>query len=201
VQFTAVIGDLATDAKPEELERAKKLLARLEKPCHILPGNHDATNDPESSLQAFEQVIGAPCWRHEYAGWQFIGLDSTEGIRSDVTVAPARLEWLDRQIAALPPAAPVALLLHHPLNPNTRAYRIKNAEDILARFQGRPLRLAAAGHFHGNQDEARDGILFTTTACCSVTRGNHDGTKTKGYRVYRCDADRVTGATFIPVEL
>jgi 3',5'-cyclic AMP phosphodiesterase CpdA len=200
VLFTAVIGDLASDALPEELTGAKRLLDNLTKPYHVLPGNHDATNEPGATLTAYEAVFGAPCWSHTYGGWHFLGLDSTEGTKSDVTVAPERLAWLDTAVAALPPGAPVALLLHHPLNPHSKAFRIKNADDILARFKDRPLRLAAAGHFHGNQDETHDNILFTTTACCSVTRGNHDGTKIKGYRLYHCNANQIT-AQFIPIPL
>lgn len=200
VLFTAVIGDLASDAKPEELTEAKRLLGNLTRPYHVLPGNHDATDDPATTLAAYEAVFGTPCWTQEYGGWHFVGLDSTEGTKSDVTVAEARLAWLDTTLAALKPGAPIALLLHHPLNPHSKAFRIKNADDILARFTDRPLRLAAAGHFHGNQDESHDGILYTTTACCSVTRGNHDGTKTKGYRVYRCKGDQITGE-FVPVVL
>jgi hypothetical protein len=44
-----------------------------------------------------------------------------------------------------------------------------------------------SGHFHGNTENIQNGVLMTTTACCSGTRGNHDGTKPKGYRVFHID--------------
>jgi hypothetical protein len=44
-----------------------------------------------------------------------------------------------------------------------------------------------SGHFHGNTVNIENGVLMTTTACSSGTRGNHDGTKAKGYRVFRVD--------------
>ena len=55
----------------------------------------------------------------------------------------------------------------------------------------RLLRIAAAGHWHGNQEETRDGVLFTTTACCTSTRNNFDGTPEKGYRLFHLAGDSV----------
>ena len=46
-----------------------------------------------------------------------------------------------------------------------------------------------SGHFHGNTERRENGILMTTTACCSGRRGNHDGTKAKGYRIFHIDKD------------
>ena len=44
-----------------------------------------------------------------------------------------------------------------------------------------------SGHFHGNTERRENGILMTTTACSSGSRGNHDGTEAKGYRVFHID--------------
>jgi 3',5'-cyclic AMP phosphodiesterase CpdA len=186
--FTVVLGDLTTAAKPEEFALAKAGLDRLRKPWHAVPGNHDANKE---GVSGYEQVFGPARWRHEYGGWVMLGLDSTQGVSSDVTIPPDRLDWLKKEVAAIDPATPIALFLHHPLNPHSKAYRVKNAEEVLALFQGHALRLAAAGHFHGNQEERRDGVLFTTTACCAGTRGNHDKTTEKGCRLFHCKGDQI----------
>ncbi len=188
LDFTAVLGDLTTAAKPEEFALAKTGLDRLQKPYYVIPGNHDAGKEDAS---AFERVFGPANWRREHGGWVLLGLNSTQGASSDVTLPQDRLDWLKKEIATIEPATPIALFLHHPLNPHSKAYRVKNAEELLALFQEHTLRLAAAGHFHGNQEERRDGILFTTTACCAGTRGNHDKTTEKGYRLFHCKGDRI----------
>lgn len=187
IAFAVVLGDLTTAAKPEEFALAKGLFSRFSKPWYAVPGNHDVNGrDKEHPVSAFEEVIGPACWRHAQGDWQLIGLNSCDGLKSDVTLPEERLNWLKSELAQVDAAAPIALFLHHPMNPNSKAYRIGNAEAVLQLFKGHNLRLAAAGHFHGNQEETRDGVLFTTTACCSATRGNHDETKAKGYRLFHC---------------
>jgi len=83
------------------------------------------------------------------------------------------------------------LFCHHPLNPHTKAYRIKNADETLGLFADYKLKLIAAGHWHGNQMEQQDAATFTTTACCSSTRGNFDETPEMGYRLFHIQADVV----------
>jgi len=197
LDFTAVLGDLTTEAKAEEFALAKSGLKRLRKPWYAIPGNHDASKD---GVAGFEQVFGPANWRREHKGWVLLGLNSCQGTASDVTLPQNRLDWLKKELATIDPAKPIALFLHHPLNPNTKFYGIKNAEEVLALFHGHALRLAAAGHFHGNQEERRDGVLFTTTACCAGTRGNHDGTKKKGYRLFHCKGGQIE-TEFVAVSL
>jgi len=197
VDFAVVLGDLTTAARPEEFALAKTGLDRLRQPWHVIPGNHDATKE---GVSGFEQVFGPANWRRDHAGWVLLGLNSCQGIASDVTLPPDRLDWLRKEVSGIDAATPIALFLHHPLNPNSKAYRVKNAEEVLGLFQGHALRLAAAGHFHGNQEERRDGVLFTTTACCSGTRGNHDKTTEKGYRLFHCNGDQIE-TEFVVVSL
>lgn len=37
------------------------------------------------------------------------------------------------------------------------------------------------GHFHGFTENRHGGAVITTNRCCSISRGNHDGTTEKGY--------------------
>ena len=78
-------------------------------------------------------------------------------------------------------------------------YRVKNADEVQGLFAGHNLKLAAAGHWHGNQEESRDGVLFTTTACCSSTRDNFDGTKPEGYRLLHLSPDGTVQTEFAEV--
>ena len=184
IRFAVVLGDLATQGRLPELSLAKSSLDKLEKPYFVVPGNHDVDPTNQNMFASYEHCFGKCTWTEDSNGWAFIGLDSCEGTASDVSVRPERLAWLDKQISRIKAGRPIALFLHHPFNPHTKAYRVKNADDVLARFDGHNLKLVAAGHYHGNQVEERDRILFTTTACCSSTRGNFDKTPAKGYRLF-----------------
>jgi Icc protein len=191
-QLVVVIGDLCSTARLSEFNLAKDSLRRLRIPYKAVPGNHDVEPRAAHPFGNFEKVFGPVHWVHEHGVWTFIGLNSCEGTSSDVTIPDGELDWLRKKVKDISNERPIGLFLHHPLNPHTRAFRVKNAEQVLGLFAGKKLKLAAAGHYHGNQVEERDGVLFTTTACCSAKRDNFDGTKTKGYRLFAFDGDAVT---------
>lgn len=191
VTFVVIIGDLATDGRLGELNLAKTSLNGFTKPWYVVPGNHDVDLTRQDMYANYVQVFGGTQWVEEEEGWAIIGLDSCNGTASDVTIPPDRIAWLTKQIDRINKERPIALFVHHPFNPNTKAYRVKNADEILALFNGHNLKLVASGHYHGNQVEQQEGVLFTTTACCSSTRGNHDGTEAKGYRLFHIDKGTV----------
>jgi len=178
-----VLGDIASAARLQEFRLAKGALGRLPVPYCAIPGNHDVAPGAKAPYSNFIQTFGDTSWVREEDKWVFIGLDSCEGGSSDVTIPQDRLDWLARRLKHINEKHPIALLTHHPLNPHTKNYRVKNAGDVLALFQNHNLRLAAAGHYHGNQEEVDAGIMYMTTACCSCTRDNFDGTTAKGFRL------------------
>lgn len=199
LQFVAVLGDVATAGKREEMTPAFGALEALKVPCKILPGNHDVNPGAPDPFAEYRQVFSETRWTREVAGWTLIGFNSCEGAKSDVTVAAEELAWLKEQLAPIDPARPLALFSHHPLNPHTKKYRIKNADGILGLFARHNLRLAAAGHWHGNQVETDKGVLFTTTACCTPTRDNFDGTPQKGFRLFHLQPDGRITTEFVEV--
>lgn len=200
VHFTAVLGDLGTDGTYAEMALARNSLAKFERPYFAIPGNHDvdptATQDEYGNFRHFFEDKE---WREESNSWAFVGLDTCNGTASDVTVPDERIEWLEKQLGKINHGRPLALLTHHPFNPNTKSYRVKNADAVLGLFANHNLKLVASGHFHGNQVEERDGVLFTTTACCSTTRNNHDGTEAKGYRLFTEQDDGSLATEFVEV--
>jgi len=191
IRFTAVLGDIATDAKFGELHMAKMTLDKLEKGYYAVPGNHDVDTKSLEPFASYERLFGEPHWVFEDFGWVFMGINSCEGAKSDVVIQPDEIEWLQKKLKRVSRRKPIALFAHHPFNPNTKAYRVGNADEVIGLFGAHHLKLIAAGHFHGNQVEEQNGILFTTTACCSDTRGNHDGTEAKGYRLFHIEKDRI----------
>ena len=191
--FVVALGDIANDAEVSAFRLAQQAFERLDVPCWGVPGNHDYGSNPATSLNNYLQYFEEAEWRERRGDWVFIGFNSCdEQEYQDVMVPQYRLDWLAHELERINPERPIALLTHHPLNPNTARYRLVNAEDILALFEGHNLRLVSSGHFHGNQIEERDGVLFMTTACCATTRDNMDGTPEKGYRVYHVDGESIS---------
>jgi len=187
IRCVVVLGDIATDGKAEELRLAHGVLGGLQCPWHALSGNHDITPRSADGYANYREYFGPTHWRQEFEEWVFLGFDSCEGIKSDVYVAASELQWLRAEAENIDARRPIALCCHHPLNPNTRKYRIRNADEVLGIFSRRHLRLCLAGHWHGNQVEEQSGILFCTTACCASTRGNFDQTSARGYRLIHID--------------
>jgi len=193
IAFSVVVGDLGTLGKEAEMALAKQALDGLKQPYFCVPGNHDFLPKSDNGYVHYDAAFRDRQWRQDSAGgWAFIGLDTCNEMKSDVTVPPERMAWLAEQIAAVPEGMPIALFGHHPFNPNTKAYRVKNAEEVLALFAGRNLRLVISGHYHGNQVEERDGVTFITTACCSTTRPNFDKTEERGFRLFQLDGESVS---------
>ncbi len=191
VQFTSVLGDVATDGKEDELALAKGAFDNLDKPYFVVPGNHDVFPQATDIYANYVDAFGPVHWTRTENDWTFIGMNSCEETKSDVTVSDEELAWLQAQLDKTTPQQPIALFCHHPMNPNTRAYRILNADDVLALFANHNLKIVAAGHWHGNQIEEQDGVLFVTTACCATTRNNFDNTPEKGYRLFHLSGERV----------
>ncbi len=191
LRFSLILGDLSTSGKREELALAKQYLEGFKKPYFVVPGNHDVDPKASDPYAAFVELFGKTQWTHREGKWLFVGLDSCVGTASDVSVPAERIEWLKAQLPKEAPAAPIALCCHHPLNPHTK-YRIKNADEILGLFKEFNLKVVMSGHWHGNQVEEQDGVLFVTTACCSTTRDNFDKTTAKGFRFFHMKGVTVT---------
>jgi len=191
VAFTVVLGDVATDGKLEELRLARMCFDGLERPWFAVPGNHDVFTRAENIYANYMNAFDGMNWLEQDEGWLFMGFNSCEGDGSDVTVSREQMNWIAKRLKKIRQGRPIALFAHHPFNPTSKAYRVINAEEVLGLFSGHNLKLVATGHYHGNQIEGRDSVLFTTTACCSTTRPNFDGTEEKGYRLFHLDGEDI----------
>ena len=191
IDFVAVLGDLTEHGTLSQMNIAAGALARLEKPYFCVPGEHDLNSGIEDPYEFYRRSFKKTQWRHSTEGWTFIGLDTCDGASHQPTVPADRLEWLRNQLSHTEKKKPIALLAHHPFNPGSKADRVANAEEVLALFSEHDLRIVAGGHYHGNQVEERDGVLFVTTAACSSSAVNDDGTAEMGYRVFTLDGTGV----------
>lgn len=183
IEFSLWLGDITQHSREPEFVVSKQVLEGLERPWHPVRGNHDMRDG------LYERYFGPPNRRVEHNGWVFLLFDSNgprETLVSDETMA-----WLREQAAALDPQTPVVIAAHHPLLLGG-IIPLAGAPEILELFDDRNLRAVLAGHVHTNQEHTRDGVLFTTNACCATTRENIDGDPRRGYRLFHCKDGEIT---------
>lgn len=179
-EFCLMVGDLAEHGTAAELGAMREVLRSLQMPFHAVIGNHDSISNTDRSAwdQLFPRSLN---YEFEHRGWQFIGLDSSDGTRSQNTkIQPTTFSWLDDNLPKLDPAKPTVIFTHFPLGTIT-PMRPLNANDLLERFRYFNLVAGFNGHFHGFTQRQSGRTTLTTNRCCAISRNNHDGTPEKGY--------------------
>lgn len=108
-----VTGDLAEHAADPEYEQARALLARIDAPLYVLPGNHD----DRGALRRHFGVGGAGGGPVQYAAdlgpLRLVVLDSTLPGEDRGELDGERLGWLNGTLAAAP-GTPTVVAMHHP---------------------------------------------------------------------------------------
>jgi 3',5'-cyclic AMP phosphodiesterase CpdA len=179
-EFLLIAGDLADDGKASQLDAVKEIFGGLKLPTYVVPGNHDFAKGEDR--KAYDDVFPDRLnYAFEHKGWQFLALDTTEGTKyQNTTIADATIKFLDDKLPKLDKKRPLLVVTHFPLGEGVR-YRPKNADELLKRLTDYNLRAAYSGHYHAFTEKKAGDAVLTTNKCCSFARGNHDGTKEKGY--------------------
>jgi len=198
-EFCLVVGDLVEHGTATELGGVNEALRSFGIPFYPVLGNHDHLSDTDRA--PWDRVFaGRENYWFEHRGWQFVGVDSTQGTPWENTkIQHTTLQWVDENLRKLRPSAPTVLFTHFPLGAGVKM-RPVNADDLLERFRGLNLTAVFNGHFHGFSERNFGPAVLTTNRCCAISRDNHDGTKEKGY--FLCDATqgRIV-RQFVPVAL
>ena len=192
-----ILGDYSEHGTAKEIGAAKEALDGFGAPVFGVIGNHDYSEGDDRA--AYEKLFPGPLnYTREHEGWQFVGLDTTQGRQAGGTsVGEATLRWVDEHLPALDKTKPLAIFTHFPLGLFT-PYRPKNADDLLLRFKEHNLHAVFNGHFHGFTERTLGRVTLTTNRCCAISRANHDGTKEKGYFVCTAKEGKIT-RTFVEV--
>jgi 3',5'-cyclic AMP phosphodiesterase CpdA len=108
-----VSGDLADHASDDEYEQVREILAPLQRPLYVLPGNHD----DRRTLHRHFGVPGASGEPVQYSvdlgPLRLVVLDTTRPGEDAGTLDRPRLAWLDSELRAAP-RQPTLLAMHHP---------------------------------------------------------------------------------------
>lgn len=164
--LVVISGDVAESALPEEYDRAKALLAALQIPYAVIPGNHDRRAPLRAVFDNPDYAGDGPLnARRELGPLDILLLDSTVPGSAHGEIAPETLDWLERALAASA-TRPALLFLHHPPFDTGIAYsdtmRLVNPQPLaglLARH--RRALLVAAGHVHRAAQTVFAGVSAT----------------------------------------
>ena len=191
-----ISGDLADRGTPAQFAALRACLDALGVPVFAVPGNHDYQTDDDRA--AYDAAFpDSSNYIHTHGGWQFIGLDTTQGMEFDGTViADGTLAWCDENFPKLDARTPTVAFTHFPLGPGT-VYRPRNADALLARLDKLNLRGTFSGHWHGLNEQHIHNADVVVNRCCARVRENRDGSPLKGWWVCRAAADGTLTRRFI----
>jgi Icc protein len=149
-----VSGDLADHAADAEYERVRELLARLDAPLYVLPGNHD---DRRALHRHFgvPGAVGEPVqYSVDLGPLRLVVLDTTRPGEDPGALDGERLDWLDAELAAAPGRLTLLAMHHPPLLTGVPAWDElglpaadrRALREVIERH--RQVRRLVAGHVH-----------------------------------------------------
>lgn len=195
--FCLLAGDLTEHGTPAALAAMRALVNDPAFPAYVVIGNHDYVS-PTDRTPYETHFPDRLNYHFEHKGWQFLGLDTSEGQKyNNTTVQPHTLQWLETQVPRLDRHKPTVIFTHFPLGPLTPS-RPLNADAVLERCLQLNLQAVFTGHFHGFTERAVRNASLTTNRCCALKRNNHDGTREKGYFLCRAKEGKIM-RTFVEV--
>jgi len=197
-EFLLLAGDASDHGQATEFMAVKEALALLGVPTYTVIGNHDYLKQTDRA--DYEKVFPDRLnYLFEHRGWNFLGLDSTDGLKASRTnIQEATLQWLDDRLPKLDKKAPLVVFTHFPLG-ETVSNRPLNAGAVLERLRDHNLRFVFSGHFHAATERQAGEVTLVTNRCCSITRPNHEKAKEKGF--FLCEArDGKVSRDFVEVD-
>ncbi len=111
-----VTGDIAMDALEDQVERAARILDKLQMPYYVVPGNHD----DRSTLWSVMGKKACPAMPSGFINFvvddydvRLIAIDSTSPGAPGGKICNTRAAWLDAQLAQNT-KKPTVIFMHHP---------------------------------------------------------------------------------------
>lgn len=109
-------GDTVQHGQPEEYARLRELLAPLEVPVYLVPGNRDDKNEMRAAFRDYAYLPkdgGFLQYVIEEYVVRLVAIDSTSRGERKGVCCPARQAWLEEVLGAQPDK-PTLLFIHHP---------------------------------------------------------------------------------------
>lgn len=156
LDFIIITGDITEMGTNEELKLAKEILAGLNKPFYIIPGNHD-TGWSESGGVSFIKEFGYDKFTFDHKGYRFIGCASGPYVRmSDGHIPRDAVVWLNALLKKTPANMPIIFVNHYPIDNS-----LDNWYEATDRLKTRNIQYIICGHGHNNHPYNFEGIEST----------------------------------------
>jgi predicted phosphodiesterase len=174
------------DKAQEEWKLVNDMFHSITRPLFVVPGNHDAAgttttgwdqDNPMFGYGFFRRFLGPIRWSFNYGGVHFAGVDflHIQGKKWVWGVGDQAAQWLDRDLALVPPGMRKVVFVHHPLGEEfAKVVRKHNVDQIYA------------GHTHRVTVETFQGADLFGSASVGNIFGDKPGPQ-PGYRIVRVE--------------
>ena len=246
-EFVLVTGDLIKDALrvPESeatplYEMYVRETKKFTMPVWSAAGNHEnfgierqsslvSKKNPLYGKKMFHHYLGPNYYSFNYGGIHFIALDDIdfEDLWYYGHVDSVQVEWLKKDLAAVPSTIPVITFAHMPMfsgglslsnfeedGPGRSLERqkgklhyrhvVSNAQELLAILQTHPYPISLAGHFHSRQvftfESTGQKTRFEQAAAVVGNGGEGSIEMRSGITLYTVKDGRISEGKFIPID-
>ena len=169
-------GDTVQHGQPEEYARLRALLAPLDAPLYVIPGNRD---DNDALRSAFSDKAYLPAnggflhYTVDEHPVRIVAIDSTDPGERKGVFCPQRQAWLDDVLGAAPERQTILLIHHPPFDIDDHyigGYRRPEEAAALASVVGRHPQVARliCGHVHCPTEQPWAGTVATTMPSVAV---------------------------------
>jgi len=154
VQFVIISGDVTEQDFNGNLNLAQSILAGLNCPFHIIPGNHDL-KWTDSGGERFRKVFGPDHFDFEFQGLRFIGFHQGPLLKmGDGYIAREELNWLDETLKTLSDKNQrLVFITHYPLDNS-----VSNYFEFFKLIDGFNVQALLCGHGHSNGNTDANGL-------------------------------------------
>ena len=154
IDFVILSGDITEFGSDQELQEAKTIIDKLNKPWYIVPGNHDSKWS-ESGNNSFVRTLGSEEFSFEKGGFLFIGTASGPNMRMAPGLVPReQIVYLDSVLSHMKnPKQPIIFVNHYPLDES-----LSNWYKIIDKLKTRNIQASLLGHGHRNKLFNFEGI-------------------------------------------
>ena len=193
--LAVISGDLVHDESEAGYRHLGELLAPLEVPTYLIPGNHD---DAALMQTAFRQGQISCDKQVELGNWQVLLLNSQLPGQVGGHLDDRELDWLERSLRKADADASLIFLHHNPVPVGCKwldPLGLDNPDKLFEVIAAHPqVKAVVWGHVHQEFDEARAGVrLLSTPSTCIQFKPGADEFELDylppGYRWFRLHPD------------
>ena len=154
--FCVNTGDVAEIGNDEEYQQLRDALRSLTPKMYIAPGNHDVRWNPRGK-DGYVEGTGQRLYQSwDHGGVHFVTLDSTVLLQHWGHISQEQLDWLKKDLDALPAGTPVVIGFHHWIG--REKVMVDNEQRLMDLVEPYNVVLWLQGHGHSDIQWSINGV-------------------------------------------